>query len=69
MRVLLWVLVALNLGALVYFNLDLIAPPQVSATKPDIQPEKMKMLTPKRWRPCQHVKKCQQRQLLIQLRQ
>jgi hypothetical protein len=47
MRVLLWVLLALNLGALVYFNLDLIVPPQVSATKPDMQPEKMKVLTPK----------------------
>jgi hypothetical protein len=46
MRVLLWLLLALNLGALVYFNIDKIAPPKVSATKPDIQPEKMKVLTP-----------------------
>jgi hypothetical protein len=45
MRVLLWLLLALNLGALVYFNLDMIVPPQVSANKPDMQPEKMKMLT------------------------
>ena len=47
MRVLLWLLLALNVGALIYFNLDMIAPPQVSAIKPDMQPEKMKVLTPK----------------------
>jgi hypothetical protein len=47
MRVLLWLLLALNVGALIYFNLDMIAPPQVSAVKPDMQPEKMKVLTPK----------------------
>ncbi|MDZ4210396.1 MAG: hypothetical protein U1C59_01630, partial [Methylotenera sp.] len=46
MRVLLWVLLALNIGALVYFNLDMIVPPQVSVTKPDMQPEKMKVLKP-----------------------
>lgn len=45
MRALVWVLLALNVGALVYFNLDVIAPSPVTAVKPDIQPEKMKVLT------------------------
>lgn len=45
MRVLVWVLLALNVGALVYFNIDVIAPPTESVLKPDIQPDKMKVLT------------------------
>ncbi|OYY50228.1 MAG: hypothetical protein B7X95_06715 [Methylophilaceae bacterium 17-44-8] len=47
MRVLLWLLLMLNVVGLIYFNLDVIAPPAVSAVKPDMQPEKMKVLTPK----------------------
>lgn len=46
MRLLVWALLVVNVVALVYFNIDVIAPPQASAIKPDIQPEKMKVLTP-----------------------
>jgi len=46
MRFLFWLLVMLNLGALVYFNLDLIAPAPVSNVKADLNPEKLKLLTP-----------------------
>lgn len=46
MRLLVWALLVANIAALVYFNIDVIAPPQPSAVKPDIQPEKMKVLTP-----------------------
>jgi hypothetical protein len=46
MRLLVWALLIANIAALVYFNIDVIAPPQPSAVKPDIQPEKMKVLTP-----------------------
>ena len=46
MRVLALGLLVVNILAFVYFNIDVIAPPQPSAIKPDIQPEKMKVLTP-----------------------
>jgi hypothetical protein len=46
MRPLVWALLIVNIAALVYFNVDVIAPPKPSAVKPDIQPEKMKVLTP-----------------------
>ena len=45
MRFLFWLLVMLNLGALVYFNLDVIAPTPVTNVKVDISPEKMKLLS------------------------
>lgn len=46
MRVLAWGLLVANVLAFIYFNIDVIAPPQPSAVKPDMQPEKMKVLTP-----------------------
>jgi len=47
MKVLVWALLLVNIVAFIYFNVDVIAPPQASAIKPDILPEKMKLLTPK----------------------
>lgn len=46
MRVLAWGLLVANVLAFIYFNIDVIAPPQPSVVKPDMQPEKMKVLTP-----------------------
>lgn len=46
MRVLAWGLLVANILAFIYFNIDVIAPPQPSVVKPDMQPEKMKVLTP-----------------------
>lgn len=46
MKVLAWGLLVANVLAFIYFNIDVIAPPQPSAVKPDMQPEKMKVLTP-----------------------
>ena len=43
MKLLVWLLVFLNVGLLVYFNLDVIAPKPVVADR-SIQPEKLKIL-------------------------
>ena len=45
MRVLFWMLLLINLGALVYFNLDYLSPPTTVKNRSDIEPEKMKLLT------------------------
>jgi hypothetical protein len=45
MRVLFWLLLLLNLGALVYFNMDYLSPSSTAKVKADIAPEKMKLLT------------------------
>ena len=44
MKLLVWLLVFLNIGLLVYFNLDLIAPKPAMADR-SIQPEKLKILS------------------------
>jgi hypothetical protein len=46
MKLFVWVLVLLNLGLLVYFNVDLIAPKPALADR-SIQPAKLKILTEK----------------------
>jgi hypothetical protein len=46
MRFVFWLLLLLNVGALVYFNLDLIAPAPARELKSDINPEKLSLLTP-----------------------
>lgn len=46
MKRIVWALLAANIVAFIYFNMDVIAPPQASTVKPDMQPEKMKVLTP-----------------------
>jgi hypothetical protein len=46
MKWLVWLLVLLNVGLLVYFNLDLIAPKPVAPDR-SIQPEKLKILSAK----------------------
>ena len=44
MKLLVWLLVFLNVGLLVYFNLDVIAPKPATADR-SIQPEKLKILS------------------------
>jgi hypothetical protein len=46
MKLLVWVLVLLNVGLLVYFNMDLIVPKPVVADR-SIQPEKLRILSAK----------------------
>jgi len=46
MKLLVWLLVLLNVGLLVYFNMDLIVPKPVVADR-SIQPEKLKILSAK----------------------
>ena len=46
MRLMIWLLVLLNVGLLVYFNMDLIAPKPAVAER-SIQPEKLKILSEK----------------------
>jgi hypothetical protein len=46
MKLLVWLLVLLNVGLLVYFNSDLISPKAVVADR-SIHPEKLKILSPK----------------------
>lgn len=45
MRFVFWLLLILNAGVFIYFNLDMLAPPPLSTTKPEIHPEKMKLLS------------------------
>ena len=43
MRLLLWILVLLNVGLLVYFNMDTLVP-KVEASRQEVNPEKLKLL-------------------------
>jgi hypothetical protein len=45
MRVLFWMLLILNLGAFLYFNVGHLAPKNVVKATADLSPEKMKLLT------------------------
>jgi hypothetical protein len=46
MKKLVWLLIFVNLGLLVYFNIDLILPSTTKTTALEINPEKIKVLTP-----------------------
>lgn len=46
MKFLFWLLLLLNAGALVYFNIDRIAPSPAIESKADINPEKLTLLSP-----------------------
>jgi hypothetical protein len=46
MKKLVWLLIFVNLGLLVYFNLDLILPSTTKTAALEINPEKIKVLTP-----------------------
>ncbi|HAF02050.1 MAG TPA: sporulation protein [Methylophilaceae bacterium] len=45
MRFVFWLLLILNVGVLAYFNLNLIAPSPATKAKPDLNPEKIQLLT------------------------
>jgi hypothetical protein len=45
MKFLFWLLLLVNLGLLAYFNVDLIAPREISSVKQEINAEQMKLLT------------------------
>jgi hypothetical protein len=45
MKFLFWLLLILNLGAAVYFNIDKLAPQPLPTVKPDIQPDKLTLLS------------------------